>query len=92
MQKDPPKSPSEVRPADSRVRSQIIIQSLSKISELLHAYDSDLEITLCDGGLEIASPSRCMGAFMTFDCSGGEEMLCEQLEELEIGVQGLEKS
>ena len=86
LQKGSSNSSPEVRPADSRVRSQIIIQSLSKISQLLRAYDSDLEVTLFDGGLEIASPSRCMGTFMTFDCPDGEEMLCEQLEELERGT------
>jgi len=68
----------------SRARSEIIVSSLKKLSQLLGAYDPTTEITLCEGGCEISSMSLCEGAFMPFDDSSSQLMLCEQLERFEI--------
>tara|TARA_Y100000588_G_scaffold343171_1_gene388494 strand:- start:283 stop:549 length:267 start_codon:yes stop_codon:yes gene_type:complete len=68
----------------ARARSEIIIQSLSKLSQLLRAYQPDVEIVLFDGGCEISSPSQFAGAFMPFDGGDGELLLMEQLEEFEL--------
>ena len=67
----------------ARARSEIIIQSLSKLSQLLRAYDPDVEVVLFDGGCEISSPSAFAGTFMPFDAPGGDVLLMEQLEEFE---------
>ena len=75
-----------------RARSEIIIETLSKLSQLLGAYCPDLEITLLAGGCEISSSRMCCGTFMPFEGDDDKLMLMEQLEAFEMGVEEFEQS
>ena len=80
LQNSPPDSSSDHL---KRARSEIIVQSLKKISQLLQCYEPSLEIGLFEGGCEISSLELGEGAFAPFEEEGAEDMLCEQLESFE---------
>ena len=81
--RDPTHTSGECSP---KARSEIIVSSLKKLSQLLHAYDPKTEIMLCDGGIEISSSSFGEGMFMPIDedSADSEFMLCEQLQRFEL--------
>ena len=78
----PDRTPSSGQ-SSPKARSEIIISSLKKLSQLMHAYDPRTEIMLCDGGIEISCSGEDFseGMFMPIDgdSADSEFMLCDQL-------------
>ena len=83
----PDRTPSSGQ-SSPKARSEIIVSSLKKLSQLLVAYDPRLEIMLCEGGIEISCTSEDFseGMFMPIDedSADSEFMLSDQLQRFEL--------